>query len=276
MSRTKLIILVLAGAFLFTSTLASHFHLRYRRLTESYALLRSDLTDSLAAQHKLQQKIARARARQTGAPLDAHAHEAALQKKLERVYAEVVEKNRMITELRKAEEGVKKQDRPPRDRRNRGMDRLEELKKSDPERYKQIRERMQSFTRRMGTAIADQEAFLTKMDLAGMSSEQAENHDHVLELLQITRELTSKINEDPDGEDVPELRRELFTNMKALGGVLETEREMALQEMGRSLGYAEEEARQFSDYVKYVYDMTSMRSLWSRAKPPTRASQTAK
>ena len=108
-----------------------------------------------------------------------------------------------------------------------------------------------------------------------MSSEQAENHDQVLELLQITRELTSKINEDPDGEDVPDLRRELFGNMKALGGILETERETALQEMGRSLGYAEEEASQFSDYVKYVYDMTSMRSIWSRAKPPTRASQTA-
>jgi hypothetical protein len=188
--------------------------------------------------------------------------EAELMARIQALEDEIAEKDRAMAERRsrrrpRREEGDRTQS--PAQRMAQFM---KDLKERDPERYAQMQERFRAMGERMQTGMGKQQEFFDQLNPELMSDVQAESHDLLMGLLARNQELLDAINEDPEAEDVPELRQELRENMREASQLLETERETALQNMARELGYEGEQIQQFEDYVNHIFDMTSNRTLW--------------
>ncbi len=156
---------------------------------------------------------------------------------------------------------------PPTQPRRSAAEYMERLKTEDPQRFEEMRQRMREMNERMQAAVDQQENFFSQLDPKAMSEKQLENHGALLELLDRNRKLITAIDENPDAENVAELRRELFQNMRKSTELLASEREAALLELARGLGYSDHEAQQFREYVEYVMEMTSPAAMWRGVTP---------
>lgn len=143
-----------------------------------------------------------------------------------------------------------------------GADFFERLRKEDPERYKQMRQHVNEMTQRVETAAVEQQTFLGALDTAKMNEEQLQNHNKILDMVKKNAEIAAKINQDPESKDADALRQEMFGNFREMRGLLDSERAYALQDLGRSMGYGEQDTATFTEYVNQVYNMTSMRALF--------------
>gem|GEM_PF-877340 len=155
-------------------------------------------------------------------------------------------------------------------------ERLEQMRVADPERYAAMQDRFQRMNERMTTALEKQQDMLAGLDTAALTPAEAENHTRLLELLAANRDLTDMINQDPEAEDVPQLRRELFANMRAAGELLGTERNILFRDLANQLGYKDADAQQFTDYLNRVLESTSPGSLFrgmrgDRRGPPSQS-----
>jgi exonuclease VII large subunit len=144
-------------------------------------------------------------------------------------------------------------------------ERMQKLKESDPERYEKMRQRMQAVSKGIATSIDGKGDFFVNLDVETMSAEQQATHVALLEKLNATRELLSLINENPDDEAVGELRQELHQEMRTLRPLLDQERRVVLEQFGTQLGYEPAQAKEFADYIDYVNEATSYRSIWRGA-----------
>ena len=75
-------------------------------------------------------------------------------------------------------------------------------------------------------------------------------------------EIAAQLNQDPASKDADTLRTEMFGNFRNMRDLMDTERDYALQDLGKSMGYGEEDTATFKAYVNQVYNMTSMRALF--------------
>jgi TolA-binding protein len=161
------------------------------------------------------------------------------------------------------------QEQASRSRPQRGRggfeERMQKLKETDPERYEKMRQRMQAVSKGMATSIDGKGDFFANLDVEIMSAEQQVTHAALLEKLNATRELLSQINENPDDDAVGELRRELHQEMRTLRPLLDQERRVVLEQFGTQLGYEPTQAKEFADYIDYVNEATSYRSIWRDA-----------
>ena len=76
------------------------------------------------------------------------------------------------------------EEEPERRRYRSWNDRIEDLKKNDPERYAQIKERMDGMREGFEKTLADQSAFFLSLDTELMSEEQLANHNELLEVME--------------------------------------------------------------------------------------------
>ncbi|HCE43084.1 MAG TPA: hypothetical protein DET40_06020 [Lentisphaeria bacterium] len=143
---------------------------------------------------------------------------------------------------------------PPLDRFRTSM---EKIKETDPERYAAMVERMNNFNKQMQENSNKQGEFLKKLDTKSMTPEQLDNHNKLLPLVAKNNQLLYEINQNPEGEKAPALRRELFDNSRQMRDLMETERSAALQQFATQLGYTSDQTGQFEEYIKLVYEMTS-------------------
>ncbi len=139
---------------------------------------------------------------------------------------------------------------------------FERLRTEDPERYKQIQQHVSEMTQRVETAANEQQAFLGKLDTSKMSEEQLANHNKILDMVKRNAEIAAQLNQDPASKDADTLRTEMFGNFRNMRDLMDTERDYALQDLGKSMGYGEEDTATFKAYVNQVYNMTSMRALF--------------
>ncbi len=145
------------------------------------------------------------------------------------------------------------------------QDYLDKLKTTDPEQYEKEmkaeearKQWWKEHMQRAETRLADQKQFIGSIDTSTMSDEQRENHEKLVDLTAKMDELGAKIAASTDPDEQHQLghqRGELLHSARAL---LESERAAVLADLGRRIGYNDAEAQQFTDYVKNVYDMTSM------------------
>jgi chromosome segregation ATPase len=142
---------------------------------------------------------------------------------------------------------------------------MERLKEEDPERHKEIQDRIANFNKRLKDANMEQSEFFASLDTEAMTEEQLESHNKLVELQAKLDEINDLMAGAPEnGEDVNALRMDMFMTMREMRPLYESEREVALQDLGQDIGYNQEESKEFANYVDYVYDMTSssMRRAW--------------
>ena len=151
---------------------------------------------------------------------------------------------------------------------------LEKLKATDPEQYeKEMKEEerrrqwMQAASQRFGSLIADQRQFLSELDTSAMTEEQRTQHEKLINTISKMNELSEKIAATEDANERGNLERQRFEMARSAMEGFESARAAALTDVGRRLGYDETEARQLADYVKHVYDMTSMARMFRGGGP---------
>ena len=153
-----------------------------------------------------------------------------------------------------------KEERPRRDWASRRSDYMAELKEKDPERYQELQERRTKMREHVTDTMERQSAFILNLDESKMSEEQLKNHKALTAMMERNWELMEIAGNDEDPEAQGKARGELMRNVWQMGGLLEKEREVALESMGRDIGYTDQESAEFSAAVQDVYKMTSLRS----------------
>lgn len=181
----------------------------------------------------------------------------------------ILEKERKLAELNNQLAGlqtnlekVTREREERRSRRRNPRRNLEELKKTDPERYEQIRKRLADMNSRMQEGVWEKEIFLKELDMSKMTDEQKLVHEQVLEKLAKIQDLSDLL--EGSDEAFGDMRREMFTEMRDLNGMLEKEREVIFHEMAMNLGYSQEEAADVVEYIDQVVKMTDARSMFRR------------
>ena len=137
--------------------------------------------------------------------------------------------------------------------------RMEEMKKSDPERYTQMTNRMSQWRSRMIANTRDRLDFLSSLDTTGMTPKQLETHERLQALIARRDELMRTM--DLDNANVSdEQRAKAFQEMRSIHermrGLESAERDMLLQQMAHNLGCSKAESKELIGTIKTIYDAT--------------------
>lgn len=158
--------------------------------------------------------------------------------------------------------------------RSRFRTNMDELKEKDPERYAKIQKDREDFRNRITDTMAKQSAFVLDLDVTKMSEEQRTNHERLVQVLDENWTHMEAIKESDGTDAASDARISLMKNAGELRGLFEVERETALQDLGRQIGYEDaEDSKAFADTVSEVYDMTSLGSYWRHSRSSTRGGE---
>ncbi|MDP6523546.1 MAG: hypothetical protein QGI24_04825 [Kiritimatiellia bacterium] len=177
------------------------------------------------------------------------------------------------TKLTSIEGEREERDKRRQSYRDRFRTNLEELKEKEPERYEEIQKQRDEFRNRIADTLAKQSAFVLDLDVTKMSEEQRENHERLVEVLDENWTHMETLKEDAGTDTTSEARIALMRNASELRGLFEVERETALQDLGREIGYEGDDSKAFSEAVSEVYDMTSLSSYWRHSRSSSRGGE---
>lgn len=135
--------------------------------------------------------------------------------------------------------------------------RMERLREEDPERYDRIQEFRRNFANRVTDSMDMRGDFFAQLDTSKMNERQLKDHQETQERM---AKIKGLMEAQAAGEEID--RRELRNEMMQLQGNLVHQRDLAVSQLAESMGYQGEEAQQFSEYISYLYKMTSMESLF--------------
>jgi hypothetical protein len=144
---------------------------------------------------------------------------------------------------------------PPR--RPSFSDRMEQLKKDNPEQYAEMQKRREEFRQSMEQRAQDRAEFLAAVDTKNMNDAQKENHAKLLETVARVNELMAQMNQ-PGVEHTKELHQQMGEAMGSLGELYTEERRYLLEETGRAVGYQGGQASDFADQMQAIIDNTTM------------------
>lgn len=146
--------------------------------------------------------------------------------------------------------------RPERTRES-WSERVERMKKENPEGYEAMQKARTEFQQRMEGAIADKSAFLVNIDTSSMSEEDLKNHEELLARIAEGWDMMKQVTEGGiSGREQMEAMRD---NYNAVRKLYEKERDIVLRQVGESIGYDKQGASEFSAYIQEVFEKTSPR-----------------
>ncbi|OGV72605.1 MAG: hypothetical protein A3K19_12455 [Lentisphaerae bacterium RIFOXYB12_FULL_65_16] len=272
-------IVILAAALIAATVTAAQYRRAARDATDELSRERTRLRESpeptTAAPEKAMKPAPVEKPAVTASGTSTPAsHQIELQEKVSDLQELLKVKDRMIAELQASPRGPRGDMRRPQNGAGGPADFrnfMENLKQRDPQRYQEMQDRIKASQERMATGLTKQQEFLSQLDTAAMTPDQATNHQKLIELMNQNQEILDAINLDPEAEDVGDLRRQLFDNNRQVHDLMDTERTVALQDLAQRLGYTPQTAGQFVDYVKNVFEVTSAPSFrrgGDRANPP--------
>lgn len=153
--------------------------------------------------------------------------------------------------------------REERPRRQSFTERMEQLKKDNPEQYAEMQKRRDEFRQSMERRAQDRANFISAIETQNMNDEQRENHEKLLETVARVNELMAQVGQ-PGAERNSDLRYEMGETMRNLGELYGAERRYLFEETARAVGYEGEQASVFADHMQTIIDNTSMMSGFGR------------
>jgi len=136
-------------------------------------------------------------------------------------------------------------------------ERLEELKKRDPERFAQMTNRLARMHQERKRLQEARVSFLSSVNTANMSAQDKQTHDEYQELL-ARREAIEDQMHQPDITD--ETRHELMGEMREIDHQMrtlgESERKVLLNEVAQAIGMQGDAAAELVDTVGEVFNAT--------------------
>jgi len=178
-----------------------------------------------------------------------------------RLQALVAHRDQTITQLRDQLNNLESRPAPERkSRAERRKEYMEKLKAENPAKYREELQRREEreqrradFRERISTHLDSQISYFSDIDVASLPEELQENHQKILDTLGEFQAMMNK-----EGERTREERREMFGKMRGLREAFETERAVLLYDVGRNLGYNDDDAWVFVEHVHQITDMTSV------------------
>ena len=146
-----------------------------------------------------------------------------------------------------------------RPRRQSFEDRMEQMKKDNPEQYAEMQKRREEFRQSMEQRAQDRAEFIAAVDTKNMNDAQKENHARLLETVARVNDLMAQMGQ-PGVERTPEMRQQMGEAMGSLHELYGQERQYLLEETGRAVGYQGAQATEFAATMQAIIDNTTMPS----------------
>ena len=147
-------------------------------------------------------------------------------------------------------------DRPPPG--GSGRERLEELKKRDPERFAQVTNRLAKMHRERKSRQEARVSFLSSVNTSNMSAQDKETHDEYQELLARREALEEQMHQpditDDARHELMDEMREIDHQMRTLGG---SERKVLLNGVAQAIGMQGDAATELVETVSDVFEATA-------------------
>ena len=147
--------------------------------------------------------------------------------------------------------------RPPEPSRGNWRERMEEMKKNDPERYTQMTNRFAQWRRDRAAQAQDRMDFLSSIDTSRMSAGAKKTHNALQDLIARREELEQQLHqEDLSDEERGRLMRELGDSHRELMRLNGEERKNLFDETAKGLGFTGADAKEFTATIQEVIEAT--------------------
>ena len=147
--------------------------------------------------------------------------------------------------------------RPPEPPRQNWRERMEEMKKNDPERYTQMTNRFAQWRRDRAAQAQDRMEFLSSIDTSRMSAGAKKTHNALQDLIARREELEQQLHqEDLSDEERGRLMRELGESHRELVRLNGEERKNLFDETAKGLGFTGADAKEFTATIQEVIEAT--------------------
>ena len=151
-------------------------------------------------------------------------------------------------------EAAKARPEPPR---MNWRERMEEMKKNEPERYTQMTNRMAQWRHDRAAQARGKLGFLSSIDTSHMSAGAKRTHAALQELIAKREEIEQQLQQpDLSDEERGKLMGELHSTHHELMRLNDEERGNLLEETARNLGFEGDDVREFSATIQDVIEAT--------------------
>ena len=147
--------------------------------------------------------------------------------------------------------------RPPEPPRGNWRERMEEMKKNDPERYTQMTNRFAQWRRSRAEQARDKIDFLSSIDTSHMSAGAKKTHNALQNLIAKREDIEQQLQSpDLSDEERGKLMGELHSTHGELMRLNGEERRNLFEETARNLGFSGEDAKEVSATIQEVIRAT--------------------
>ena len=147
--------------------------------------------------------------------------------------------------------------RPPEPPRGNWRERMEEMKKNEPERYAQMTNRFAQWRRDRAAQARDKIDFLSSIDTSRMSTGAKKTHNALQDLIARREDLEQQLHqEDLSDEERGKLMRELGDSHRELVRLNGEERKNLFDETAKGLGFTGTDAKEFTATIQEVIEAT--------------------
>ena len=166
-----------------------------------------------------------------------------------------IEIARNVAELANAKSGQVEEEGEQKSWAERRKERQDQWKKDNPEEYAAMQKRREEFQGKMEGAIADKSAYLVNLDTSDMTDKEKESHEELLGRIAEAWEVMNGMQEGkwPTGEQLGGMRE----NYEAIRDLYAQERDYALRQVGKDIGYDKKQSAEFSTSMQEVFEKTS-------------------
>ena len=144
----------------------------------------------------------------------------------------------------------------------RARQRMELLRERRPEEYERAVEKREAAHEELAVGLEDRMNLFTSVDRQSLTPEYNKNHNALLIRMRELGERLETSNVDPASEDAWQTGRAMFKEFGDIGRMMNKERDILFNDFAVDLGFSDEDATLFVDYMVYVNDMTSPRAFF--------------
>lgn len=134
---------------------------------------------------------------------------------------------------------------------------LENLKKTDPDRYTQMTNRFAQWRRSRAELARSKMDFLSSIDISHMSASARKTHDELQEMIVRREEIETQLHQEGlSDEERGTLMKQMWETHHEMDKLNRTERRNLIEETARNLGFEGDDVKEISATIKDIIDAT--------------------
>ena len=182
-----------------------------------------------------------------------------MEERIRELEDELDAKNAVIFLLQQSS-GIAREEPAERPRRTGNW--LEEMRQNNPGQYAEFTNRRERVRTEMQAAFSERVDHMAALDTSGMTENERAQHQRMTELLNETWLIADQLQAGTPDIDRREHMQAMRRNIRELRPLLTAERSREFYAIGLGLGYPENDAKIFADYITRVIAITSTDTLF--------------